>query len=204
MLAGEHPYWVSRELFDEVVAFAAGYSGPDRILFTFDDGNISDLYAAEQLITHNLEGKFFVLTGRFGQADYLSRDDVRDLANNGFEVGLHGRDHVDWRRSSNAELEAETVDARMELADAVGTPPNSVAIPFGAYDRRVINHLRAQHFSHVYTSDSGLSRPGAYFQPRTSVMAHHRINDVIGLIEGRGSFLASARNKVAPAIKRWL
>src|SRR4051794_16526081 len=181
--ANERPYWVSRDFFEEVVEFVAARSADRRILLTFDDGNSSDLYAAEQLGKHALPGKFFLLTGRFGRSHYISPEEARDLTRNGFEVGLHGRDHVDWRRASDEQLESELVSARAELADAIGKPVTSTALPFGAYNHRVISRLRRENFACVYTSDEGPARPDAYFQARTSVMAHHSIEDVLALID---------------------
>lgn len=201
--ADEHPYWISRDFFEEVVAFVAERADDRRILMTFDDGNASDLYAAEQLRRRDLHGKFFLLTGRFGQSHYVSRGEARDLTRDGFEVGLHGHDHVDWRRASDAQLDSELITARSELAAAIGMPVTSVALPFGAYNRRVIRRLRGEKFARVYTSDEGPARADAYFQARTSVMVHHRIEDVERLIYDHSGPFVRLRRKVAPAVKRW-
>ena len=45
----------------------------------------------------------------------------------------------------------------------LGVEVRSVAIPFGAYNRKVLKKLRAAGFSSVYSSDSGLSAPGDWF-----------------------------------------
>lgn len=201
--AEEHPYWISRDFFDEVLQVVAARRDAQPIVLTFDDGNKSDLYAAERLASAGLEGKFFLLTGRFDQPDYLNRDDARELDRAGFEVGLHGHRHVDWRFAANAELDFETIDSRVELADAIGRTVESAAIPFGAYNRRVMNHLRRQAFDRVYTSDAGPARTAGLFRRRTSLMAHHRIEDIISLLDDRVSPMARARRAVAPIIKRW-
>ena len=201
--AEEHPYWIGRDFFDEILALVRARAATCPVLLTFDDGNASDLHAAERLKSHGLDGKFYLLTGRFGQPHYLSRDDARDLDHAGFEVGLHGRGHVDWRHAAKAELDAETIDARADLADAVGKPVTSAAIPFGAYNRRVIDHLRRQSFDRIYTSDAGPARTDGLFRRRTAVMAHHRINDIAALIDDRAGPAARLRRTIAPLVKRW-
>lgn len=201
--ADEHPYWISHDFFNEVVELVAARRDRQNVVLTFDDGNESDLYAAERLANAGLNGKFYLLTGRFGQKHYLNRDHARDMVGAGFEVGLHGRGHIDWRYASTEELDDETIEARAELADAIGRPVKSVAIPFGAYNRRVINHLGRQSFERVYTSDAGPASTKGLFRRRTSLMAHHRIEDVIALVNDVASPLARARRAVTPVIKRW-
>lgn len=199
----EHSYWIAPEFFDEVLQVVASRRHRRKVVLTFDDGNKSDLYAADRLASAGLKGQFYVLTGRFGQQHYVDRDHARDLALAGFEVGLHGRSHIDWRNASTKELEDETIEARAELADAIGRPVKSAAIPFGAYNRRVINHLLRQSFDRIYTSDAGPARTDGVFRRRTSVMAHHNIEDVIALLEDSASPIKRARRLIAPIIKRW-
>lgn len=198
-----HSYWITNDLFEEMLQVVTARRHHQRIILTFDDGNKSDLYAAERLASAGLHAKFYVITGRFGQQQCVDRDDVRDLARAGFEVGLHGRRHIDWRRASTKELEEETIESRAELADAIGRPVKSVAIPFGAYNRRVIGHLRRQSFDRIYTSDAGPARTDSLFRRRNCLMAHHRIEDVIALMDGCASPIARARRSIAPIIKRW-
>lgn len=199
----EHPYWIGHGFFDEILRMVATRGHQKSVVLTFDDGNDSDLYAAERLASAGLSGKFYLLTGRFGKQHYLDRDNARDLTTAGFEVGLHGRNHIDWRFASPDELEAETVKSRSELADAIGRPVVSAAIPFGAYNRRVVNHLVRQSFERIYTSDAGPAKISSMFRRRTSVMAHHNVEDIIALIEDRASPAARVRRAISPIIKRW-
>jgi peptidoglycan/xylan/chitin deacetylase (PgdA/CDA1 family) len=201
--AEEHPYWISKEFFEEILQTISTRQHRHPVVLTFDDGNDSDLFAAERLAAAGLAGKFYLLTGRFGQPHYISRDHARDLVRAGFEVGLHGRNHIDWRQASSEVLEAETVESRAELADAIDRPVQSAAIPFGAYNRRVINHLLRQTFDRVYTSDAGPARTERLFRRRTSIMALHSIEDVIALLDDRSDSVARARRLVTPIIKRW-
>ena len=199
----EHPYWIRNEFFDEILRTVAAHEHKERVVLTFDDGNETDLYAAERLASTGLNGKFYLLTGRFGKRHYLNRTHARDLTGAGFEVGLHGRGHIDWRFASPADLDAETVESRFELADAIGCPVVSAAIPFGAYNRRVINHLIRQKFDRVYTSDAGPAKTEDIFRRRTSVMAHHSVEDIIALIEDRAGSASRIRRAISPIIKRW-
>src|SRR3954451_23093271 len=93
----ERPYWIDRSLFHDIVEMAKSEDFVRDIVFTFDDGNKSDLYAAEELGRAGLEGHFFLLSGRLDQPHFLRGAEARQLAEAGMEIGLHGHSHVKWR-----------------------------------------------------------------------------------------------------------
>ncbi len=181
----ERPYWIEERFYREIVDLVAGQVRPEEFGFTFDDGNISDLeIGAPALKARGLRGEFFILAGRIGLSQYLSASDCKALTSMGMNVGLHGSDHVDWRKIDNSKLLHETVDARTLVATATGTPVNSVAIPFGAYNRRVIAHLKRHGFQTIYTSDGGPAGGGT-IRNRTSIKSEMNIADILNILACR-------------------
>jgi peptidoglycan/xylan/chitin deacetylase (PgdA/CDA1 family) len=197
----EETYWIGWEQFDAILDLCADLP-PERCWWTFDDGNISDLEAARRMRARGLGGSFFVLMGRIGTPGYLTRDGVRELRDLGMEVGLHGRDHVDWRRTDDRTLRSEIDDAREELAELLGEPVETVAIPYGLYDRRVWGHLQRSSFRRIYTSDRGRARPGDRFVRREAVMRWHHRPEIEAILADRASPLAKMRRAVMPRLKR--
>lgn len=193
--ADEVPYWLSVARFAEVVARIAKLKASGRDLrITFDDGNSSDLLeAAPILARHGLLAEFFVLTGRFDDPRYLSPAQLCELSALGHGIGLHGRDHVDWRRLDGAGLAAETTGARAALAEVTGRMATSVAIPFGAYDRRVMAALKVAGFTAIHTSDGGPARDGALVRPRTSLRSDMDDGEVDAILAGAVSPLGRFR-----------
>lgn len=198
--ASERPYWISVELFEDLVASTAGRP---EVSYSFDDGNLSDmLIAAPTLRRHGRVGEFFILTGRLDRPGYLLPKHLHELRDIGMGVGLHGRDHVDWRGVSGRVLHEETVEARQVLSEAAGQPIQSVSIPFGAYNRRVVGHLIGCGFSDIYTSDGGRAPPGARIKNRTSIrsdMSRSRLNEIIA---GRSSVAARAKRTLSTFLRR--
>ena len=172
-------------------------------MFSFDDGNKSDIAAAQILQSAGLAGKFFVLTGRLDHPNYLDHADLEALRAMDMEVGLHGHGHVDWRTISSTELDHELSVSRDTLASSLGDPITSAAIPFGAYNGRVYDLLRRQDFRHVYTSDPGPASTADWFVRRWQVESSHSVQDVIDFIEDRSSVGQRIRRTIAPIIKRW-
>ena len=199
----ERPYWLSESFFSAIVEMVAKRTDAEDILWTFDDGNASDLSIAAPILTeYRFKAQFFVLTGRLNDPNYLSPDDVRTLLQMGMEVGLHGRSHVDWRLSDAQELHAEVTEARDSLAKIVGRPIDRVAIPFGAYNRRVITHLKRSGFSRIYTSDGGASDSSQQVRGRTTVRRDTSMHELTSLIENRLSLRHNLRRTVSAIVRQ--
>lgn len=201
--ASERPYWVSEKQFVDILDMVERRPDADDVLWTFDDGNRSDLdIGAPALSERGRSGVFFVLTGRFDDPNYLDHDQIRHLMAMGMAVGLHGRDHVDWRQIDVAQLNAETVDARNDLMDVIGQPVDQVAIPFGAYNRKIISHLVKCGFSKINTSDGGPSRSTDRVLSRTSVRSDMSLDRVTELIEDRLPARRKIRRQASTFVRR--
>jgi len=198
----EARYWVTRDRFLDTLDRAQAHSARGRpVRITFDDGNRSDLeIAAPVLRDRGLSGDFFVLTGRLGDPRYLSEQDIKTLQEMGMGIGLHGRDHIDWRKADDARLKAETITARDTLAQIVGQQVATVGVPFGAYNARVIKQLRHAGFRQIYTSDGGLASENRVLQHRTSVQGHMDADRIDGILAGREPL----SRKINRALKTWL
>jgi hypothetical protein len=86
-------------------------------------------------------------------------------------IGTHGMEHRNWRILDAIALEEEIADARRKLEDVIQRPATTAAIPFGSYDRRVLNWLMRDSWERVYTSDRGKARSSAKLKPRETIVA---------------------------------
>lgn len=197
----EHAYWVDWNLFDEVIDYCGTLPlQADRL--TFDDGNISDLEAARRMRRAGLSGSFFVLVGRIGAPGYLGEEDLRELIDLGMEIGLHGRDHRDWRRVDDATLVSEIDRAREELAAICARPIEYLAIPYGAYDRRVWTYLQNSAFRRIYTSDRGVSAEESRFIRRNTVTRQSSFAQIVSMLHDDVPPQTRLRRAVMPVLKR--
>lgn len=199
----EKPYWVSEAFFAEVVGMAAGRTDRSRIFWTFDDGNGSDLAIAAPLLSQAaFTGDFFLLTGRLDASHYLSAADARSLLAMGMRIGLHGRDHVDWRALDELALDRETVEARTVLAAVADTAIDAVSIPFGAYNQRVIRRLRQLGYAHIYTTDGGTTTSRDIIRNRTSIRSDMTLEDVAAILDDRTTLGRRARRLLSTTLRR--
>lgn len=121
---------------------------------SFDDGNVSDYrYALPLLQQSGLRAHFFITAGWTGQrAGFMNEAELRALHGTGMTVGAHGWSHKLLTACSDAELRVELVDAKTRLQEALGAPVETMSLPGGRSDRRVLRACREAGFTTVFTS----------------------------------------------------
>jgi peptidoglycan/xylan/chitin deacetylase (PgdA/CDA1 family) len=187
-------------LLETIVAAQATTEIPAKI--TFDDGNASDaVIGLPELARRGLKAAFFVCAGRIGAPHYLDRIALADLLAAGMEIGTHGKDHRNWRGLNGTALDAEIGEARRRIEDICGRSITKAAIPFGSYDRRLLQRLRREGFESVYTSDRGLARSESWLKPRDTVDSTWGHADVKRVLTAKPSLYARLRRNTAMIYK---
>jgi peptidoglycan/xylan/chitin deacetylase (PgdA/CDA1 family) len=179
----ERRYWLSSERFTEIVRLARQYETPARrVLFSFDDGNKSDVTTAMPILTRfGFCASFFILSDLIGAPDFVDAADIERLRDNGMTVGSHGAAHVRWVTLDDRALADQIERSVRILSGILGRPASAVAPPFGAYNRRILRLLRRLDVAEVHTTDDGPVRSGAWIKPRFSIT----IDTPLGAVEAR-------------------
>lgn len=161
----QYTYVVSCSEFEEHLRFYAGLqqgtaSEQLRPEITFDDGNLSDArYALPLLQRAGLRAHFFITAAWTGQrAGFMSDADLRALQTAGMTVGAHGWSHTLLTACSAAELRVELIDAKNRLEQALGASVETMSLPGGRYDGRVLRACREAGYTTVFTSEPKTSR----------------------------------------------
>jgi peptidoglycan/xylan/chitin deacetylase (PgdA/CDA1 family) len=137
---------------------------------SFDDGNVSDLYvAAPMLAKRGLSATFFVLTGRMGERDFLSGEEIRALDALGMTIGSHGINHPRYTTLNDAKLDEELLRSRARLEDLLGKPVRRFAFPYGDFDARTLRRSLESGYDLVFTASGGLASAAMRVVPRTSI-----------------------------------
>jgi len=133
--------------------------GRPQSALTFDDGGASALAAAAALEKRGWRGHFFITTDRIGTPGFLDSDGVREIAARGHMVGSHSHSHPrGMSRLPGTEIAREWQESRAVLADLLGTPPSSAAVPGGSLSETVIEEAAAAGYRLLMTSEP-TSRP---------------------------------------------
>jgi peptidoglycan/xylan/chitin deacetylase (PgdA/CDA1 family) len=198
---GEAAYWVGVEQFQRILDELAGWP---QIRISFDDANASDAeIGLPALRERGLSADFFLVAGRLGQPGSLGPDDVRRLHREGMGIGTHGMRHRSWRRLDPAHIREELVDARDRLAEVVGQPVDTAALPLGQYDRHVLAALRRYGYRRVFTSDRRNARHNAWLQPRYSVRRGDTPDSLRAQVFTATPLARRVRAAAIGTVKRW-
>lgn len=174
-------------------------SGPKPLLITFDDGHESDLMmAAPELARRNLHAIFFVIWSFLGRPGYLSRDQVLELRDQGFEIGSHGLTHTRLTQVSPAEASNEVLESKRRLEDLLQEPVAGLALPFGHYNEDVLQASWAAGYRRVMTSDFRIANREHRIMPRMGPMAYTTLKDFKWMLEA--SRAGAIRHRTIEAI----
>ena len=82
-----------------------------------------------------------------GELTCLGWDELRELADEGWEVGAHTRSHPRLTRVPDAELAGELEGSRAACEEGIGRACRSIAYPYGDVDDRVRAATRAAGYT---------------------------------------------------------
>jgi len=147
---------------------------PRTVAITFDDCYRDNLDAARILAEHRLPATFFVPTAYVGtdhafpwdshlpSLPNLTWDDVREMADLGFEIGSHTVSHPDMGRVSRAEARRELVESRETLQKQLGRPVRWFAYPFGGrghFQTELLSVVVEAGYEACFSAHGGFVRP---------------------------------------------
>ncbi len=157
---------------------ASGHNTRPTSCITFDDGYADNCrFALPLLMRHRLPATYFVSMGHVFHGKPFphdvqvgvplpvnSIDDLKQMAGNGIEIGLHTRWHADLGQvTDEAQLHDEVVAAGRELADAVSHPVRYFAFPYGLHENlnaRAIQLAREAGYLGVCSAYGAYNFPG--------------------------------------------
>jgi peptidoglycan/xylan/chitin deacetylase (PgdA/CDA1 family) len=133
-------------LADQIQACRMGRPTGGTLSITFDDGYLDNYAVAAPILKDlGLTATFFVTTGFIQskavpfwdrglptQPGWMSWDQVRELARDGFDIGCHTVSHLDMGKSSPGQVRSELRESKSEIERQLGRPVSLFAYPFGA------------------------------------------------------------------------
>jgi peptidoglycan/xylan/chitin deacetylase (PgdA/CDA1 family) len=120
---------------------------------TFDDAYRDVLdWAPPVLAGHGFTATVFAVSDLLGGENtwdppprrrLMDADDLRRLADQGWEVGSHGATHVRLAGLDADGLRREVAGSRQALARVTGVPPATFCYPYGSVDAAAVEAVRA-------------------------------------------------------------
>jgi peptidoglycan/xylan/chitin deacetylase (PgdA/CDA1 family)/GT2 family glycosyltransferase len=156
------------------------------ILLSFDDGYADLLSDAVPILSaRGIPALVFAVSGLVGDTNQWDRelgagplrlldaDGLRAAAEQGVEIGSHGRTHRRLPDLAAAELSAELEGSAGELQALGLTRPRALSYPYGAFSSAVSRAVRQAGYQIAFTVEPGAVSRGAdrFALPRVEVLA---------------------------------
>ena len=120
------------------------------VVLTFDDGWKSFKEFAYPLLKElGFPATLFIYTDFIGARIALSWPELKDLAQEGFDIEAHSKTHEDMRKKPseseedyNKRMQAELVTPLATFQQRIGQSPKIIAYPYGSHDDGVVKRTR--------------------------------------------------------------
>lgn len=155
----------------------------NEFAITFDDGYLSVYRSAyPALASRGMTATVYVVAEAVGGINEWDRQagdqkeqmmtaaQVREMADNGFEIGSHTLTHPHLTDVGEDQLRRELVDSRHRLEDIIGREVVSFSYPYGDYDDRVLAAVITAGYKYAVTTRLGTVGKTSVFEiPRVNV-----------------------------------
>ena len=129
-----------------------GKALPDKpVLITFDDTRLDQFTAAlPELDKHGFKAAFFIMTVSLGKPGYMSKEQVKQLADEGHTIGSHTYDHKNVKTYTVDDWVDQVQKPSKQLQTITGKPVEYFAYPFGLWNKEAIAKLKDHDFKAVF------------------------------------------------------
>ncbi len=126
---------------------------------TFDDGYKTDYSTVVPLLKENdFKATFFLITSYYksGQSYLLNKSDIKEIIQEGHEIGSHTISHLYLDNMSTEEIYQEIVASKINMEEDFNISISSFAFPYSDYNRRTLN-LAREHYDNIRFHDYALT-----------------------------------------------
>lgn len=122
------------------------------VLITFDDSRVEHYEIAAPIMEKNgFRGVFFIMTITYNKKNYMTTDQILQLAKAGHTIGLHSWDHTMVPKYKEAaDWQKQVANPKKKLESIVGKPVEYWAYPNGVYDHNGAEEL-SKYFKLSFT-----------------------------------------------------
>ncbi len=129
------------ELYDYLVSGAPLPEKP--VMLSFDDTDLEQFtVAVPAMKEHGFKGVFFIMTVSIGRPHYMSKEQVKQLADEGHAIDSHTWDHHNIKKYAGEDWVIQIEKPSRLLETITGKPINYFAYPFGLWNKEAIPELK--------------------------------------------------------------
>jgi len=154
---------------------------------TFDDGYQNNLLNAAPVLTkYNFSATCYIVSGRIGtsntwdidnkvtQRPLMTEYEINEWLNLGMDIGAHTKTHVDLTCVSEAKVQSEINDCKVDLEKKFNIEVTDFCYPFGRFNKLICMMTKKSSFHTATTMERGRAnyQSDKYMLPRIPI--NHR------------------------------
>jgi peptidoglycan/xylan/chitin deacetylase (PgdA/CDA1 family) len=121
------------------------------VMITFDDTRLDQYTTAlPELNKHGFKGVFFIMTVSLDRPGYMTKQEVKQLSDEGHVIGSHTWDHHSVKQYTGNDWTIQIDKPSKQLQEITGKPIEYFAYPFGLWNKEAIANLKHHGFKSVF------------------------------------------------------
>ncbi|WP_240348297.1 polysaccharide deacetylase family protein [Longitalea arenae] len=113
------------------------------VMLTFDDTDLDQYTVAKPIMDkYNFKGVFFVMTVSIGRPRYMTKEQIKDLSDEGHTIASHTWDHHNVKKYQGNDWVTQIEKPTKQLEAITGKPIKYFAYPFGLWNPQAIPELK--------------------------------------------------------------
>jgi peptidoglycan/xylan/chitin deacetylase (PgdA/CDA1 family) len=126
------------------------------VIITFDDGSYSDYSTAFPILKeYKFPATFFVTVNWIGTEDYVTWENLEEMAANGMSIQSHSLTHPFLSDCDSNSIYKELGESKDMLEKKLKRPVRFISMPGGSCSKKVLSVAKDLHYRGVCTSKPG-------------------------------------------------
>ena len=137
---------------------------PKPVMITYDDTSEEQFSIGKtEMDKYGFKGVYFIMTISIGRPRYMTKEQIKQLADEGHSIGSHTWDHhrVDRLKDENTieyrgqkkvvnEWDFQLANSRTQLEEITGKPVHYFAYPFGIWSKQAIPEIEKRGYKMAF------------------------------------------------------
>ena len=116
---------------------------PKPVMISFDDTDEEQFtIGASEMNKYGFKGVYFVMTISINRPRYMSKEQLKQLADSGDDIEAHTWDHHMVTKYKGGDFDTQFVKPKKKIEEITGKPAEYFAYPFGLWNEAAIPELK--------------------------------------------------------------
>lgn len=117
------------------------------ILITFDDTREEQYrLGAAEMNKYGFKGVFFIMTVSINRPGYMTKNQIKNLSDNGHTIGAHSWNHHLATKYKGTDWDIQLLNPKKKLESITGKPVNYFAYPSGVWNKAAISKIKSSGY----------------------------------------------------------